>query len=199
MTTVVRPVRAEEHAATGAAVLAAYDAVGRMSAGYRDELADTAARDGAGSTVLVAVDGSDLERPDVLGTITVVAGCSAHFEHPGAGDGGFRALAVVPGEQGRGVGRALVEAAIARGRDDGWRRLVITTMEWMHGAQRLYERMGFDRRADLDVRFPTGVGHAYALDLSPLAGAVFPAPGPVADEPPWYEDAWAGRGDRQPC
>ncbi len=194
MTVAVRPVEPAEHAAVGAVVLGAYDEVGRMSPSYRRELADTAARVGEHSTVLVAVDAGE-----VLGTVTVVAACSDHFEHPGAGDGGFRALAVAPAAQGRGIGRALVRRALDDGARDGWRRATITTMEWMAGAQRLYEQLGFERRADLDVRFPTGVGYAYACDLVPDASAAFPAPGPVPPTPPWYEDAWRDRPDARPC
>ena len=34
------------------------------------------------------------------------------------------------------------------------------------------------------------------VDLVPDAAAHFPAPGPVPDEPPWFEDAW-GRRDAE--
>ena len=95
---------------------------------------------------------------------------------------------MTPGRQGNGIGRALVEHVIADGTVGGWRRLAITTMEWMDGAQRLYERLGFDRRPDLDVRYPTGIGVGYTLDLAPDAADAFPPPCPVPDEPPWYED-----------
>lgn len=186
----VREVRADEHTAVAALTVAAYDRVGRVSDEYRATLGDVAARQDPDTRVLVAVaDG------EVLGSVTVVGGCSQHFEHAGHGDGGFRMLAVAPGVQGRGVGRALLGAALHHGRDAGWRRLVITTMAWMDGAQRLYESHGFTRRPDLDVRFRAGVGLAYQHDLVPDAAAAFPAPGPVPDEPPAFlprEDRPAG-------
>ena len=176
--TTLRPVHPAEHEAVGAVVLAAYDAVGRMSDEYRRQLRDTAARIDGESTVLVAVDDDR-----VVGTIT-------------AADGGVRALAVDPRAQGRGIGRALVERVIADARAAGWRRVALTTMAFMHGAQRLYEDLGFERRPDLDVRYPAGVGRVYALDLVPDAASAFPAPGPVPDDPPWYEDV---RADAPGC
>lgn len=178
----IRQVRPEEHDEVARLTLAAYDAVGRVSDEYRHEVADVAGRLDQGTQVLVAVVGGD-----VVGSVTMVAGSSRHFEHVGHGDGGFRMLAVAPAAQGTGVGRALLAAAVRHGTEAGWRRLAITTMEWMHGAQRLYDRAGFTRRADLDVRYPSGTGLAYVLDLTADADAHFPPPGPVPDEPPWYE------------
>lgn len=177
----VRPVHADDHDAVARLTVAAYDAVGRVSDEYRQSLADVDARLDPETVVLVAVEGCE-----VLGSVTVVSACSAHFEHGRHGDGGFRMLAVAPSAQGRGVGRALLEAAVAHAREHGWRRLVITTMEWMHGAHRMYESAGFVRRPDLDVRFASGVGLGYALDLTEGAASHFPAAGPVPDEPPVF-------------
>lgn len=185
----VREARPEDHEVVAALTLAAYDAVGRVSDEYRLTLTDVAGRQDTWTRVLVAV-----EDDRVLGSVTVVGSSSQHFEHVGHGDGGFRMLAVAPVAQGRGVGRALLDAALSHARDAGWRRLVITTMAWMHGAQRLYEANGFTRRPDLDVRFRAGVGLAYQRDLSPDAEAAFPEPGPVPDEPP----AFVPRPDRPP-
>lgn len=177
----VRPVRAHERDAVGKLTLAAYDAVGRVSDEYRTSLADVAGRQDDESVVLVAV-----EDDRVLGSVTVVSACSDHFEHGSHGDGGFRMLAVDPAAQGRGVARALLAATVAHARDHGWRRLTITTMEWMHGAQAMYDRAGYVRRPDLDVRFGSGVGLGYQLDLAHDAADHFPAPGPVPDEPPVF-------------
>lgn len=177
----VRPVRDDELDAVGRLTLAAYDAVGRVSDEYRTALTDVAARRGDESTVLVALDGGE-----VVGSVTVVSACSDHFEHGRHGDGGFRMLAVAPSAQGRGVARALLDATLAHARAHGWRRLTITTMEWMHAAQAMYEGAGYVRRPDLDVRFSSGIGLCYQLDLAPDAADQFPAPGPVPDEPPTF-------------
>lgn len=180
----VRPVQPNDHAAVGRVTVAAYDDVGRVSDEYRESLTDVAGRVDPETTVLVAV-----EEDRVLGSVTVVSACSEHFEHGEHGDGGFRMLAVAPEAQGRGVGRALLEAVLAHARTRGWRRLVITTMEWMHGAHQMYESAGFVRRPDLDVRFPSGIGICYALDLVDDAPEHFPQPGPVPDEPPLFQPA----------
>lgn len=184
----VRPLRTDhdvdggDHLAdVGRLVVAAYDAVGRVSDDYRARLADVGSWLDDETTVLVAVEGGR-----VLGAVTVVGACSEHFEHRGHGDGGFRMLAVAPAAQGRGVGRALLDAVVAHARDHDWRRLTITTMAWMHTAQRMYESTGFTRRPDRDVRFASGVGLCYVLDLTEDAAEHFPAPGPVPDEPPLF-------------
>lgn len=181
--TEIRPVRTDEHAAVGRVTVAAYDAVGRVSDEYRESLADVAGRLDDETTVLVAV-----EDGEVLASVTVVSACSEHFEHRGHGDGGFRMLAVAPEAQGRGMARALLGAVLDHARDRGWRRLMITTMTWMTSAHRLYEQAGFVRRPDRDVRFRSGVGICYALDLTADAGAHFPPPGPVPTEPPLFEE-----------
>ena len=177
----VRPVRDDELAAVGQLTVAAYDAVGRVSDQYREALLDVAARRDGESVVLVAVeDGA------VVGSVTVVSACSTHFEHGAHGDGGFRMLAVAPQAQGRGVARALLDATLDRARAAGWRRLTITTMSWMPTAQAMYEAAGYQRRPDLDVRFSSGVGLCYQLDLVPDAADHFPPPGPVPAEPPVF-------------
>ena len=184
----VRPLRVSEAEKVGEMTLAAYDAYGTLTGPYRDRVGDPASRIATSTAVLVAeLDGR------VAGTVTFVLPRDPDWEprpEP-AGDAGFRILAVAPWAEGRGVGRALVEACIVRARDAGARRLVITTMAWMRRAHLLYHRMGFDHRPDLDVVFPSGLGHTYVRDLQPDAGEHFPPPAPVPAEAPWFEDVWA--------
>lgn len=185
MTIEVRPVRPAEHDAVGRLTVAAYDAVGRVSDEYRQALTAVADRLDTDSNVLVAVErDAGHGRDTVVGSVTVVGAGSSHFEHGGHGDGGFRMLAVAPGAQGRGVAGRLLDAVLEHAQEHGWRRVTITTMSWMHPAHRLYETAGFVRRPDLDVRFSSGIGVCYALDLTADAAAHFPPPGPVPDEPP---------------
>jgi ribosomal protein S18 acetylase RimI-like enzyme len=73
-------------------------------------------------------------------------------EISGPDEGEFRMLAVDPAAQGRGVGRALVEASVdvicAAGRE----RVVISSATDMTSAHRLYERLGFTRAPARDWR-----------------------------------------------
>jgi GNAT superfamily N-acetyltransferase len=184
----VRPLRPGEADEVGRLTLAAYDAYGTLTGPYRDRVGDPASRIETSTAVLVA----ELEGR-LAGTVTFVLPGDPDWEprpEP-AGDAGFRILAVAPWAEGRGVGRALVTACIDRAHDVAARRMVITTMAWMARAHGLYHQLGFTHRPDLDVYFPSGLGHTYVLDLRPDAAEHFAPPGPVPAEPPWFEDVWA--------
>jgi GNAT superfamily N-acetyltransferase len=184
----IRAMRPHEAARVAELTLAGYDAYGRMQGDYRRYLADPARRSTGGELLVAELDGA------VVGTVTFVRPGDAEWEgrREPDGDSGFRVLAVSPEAEGRGVGRALVLACLERARELGSRRMVIVSMAWMDRAHRLYLGLGFRRRPDLDVRFPGGDGVVFDLDLRPDAGEHFAPPGPVPDEPPWYEDAWRG-------
>ena len=170
----------------GRLTLAAYDGYGSMQGEYRAYLGDPLRRvDGCSALLVAELQG------DIVGTVTLVQPGDEQWEGRAAdGDHGFRVLAVDPGAEGRGVGRRLVEVSLEHARGQGARRVFIMSMRWMVRAHRLYEGLGFVRRADLDVRFPSGDGVAFTCDLSPDADQHFAPPGPVPPEPPWYEDAW---------
>jgi predicted N-acetyltransferase YhbS len=186
----IRQLRQEEADEVGRLTLEAYDAYGTLTGPYRDRVGDPSSRVETSTAVLVA------ELADhVAGTVTFVLPADPDWEprpEP-AGDAGFRILAVAPWAEGRGVGRALVAACVERAHDAGARRIVITTMAWMTRAHELYRRLGFVHRPDLDLYFPSGLGHTYVLDLQPDAADHFAPPGPVPAEPPWFEDIWALR------
>ena len=57
-------------------------------------------------------------------------------------------LYVVPALRGRGIGRALLEAAIAAARERGADHMDLGTSEDDVAARALYERLGFTRRED---------------------------------------------------
>lgn len=179
--------RPEEADRVGQLTLDSYDGYGRIEGPYRDHLADPRRRLGQCTDLLIAEAGTE-----VVGTVTFVLPGDGEWEGRAVpeGDASFRMLAVDPRAEGLGVGRALVTACIDRARAHGARRIVITTMAWMDRAQRMYARLGFERRPDLDVRFPSGIGYVLTYDLTPDASAWFPPPGPVPTEPPWYEDVW---------
>lgn len=63
------------------------------------------------------------------------------FYFPGGGELGY--LVVEPAHRGRGLGRALVAAALARLRSAGYRTIWLGVQEWRLSAIRTYLRAGF--------------------------------------------------------
>lgn len=72
------------------------------------------------------------------------------------GEREFRMLAVHPDARGAGVGEALVRACMLRAAEDDAIGLVLWTQPTMLSAQRLYERLRFERDAARDVLDPRG-------------------------------------------
>lgn len=78
----------------------------------------------------------------------------------------LRLLAVADAEQGKGVGRALVEACAKRARALGARALGLHTSESLLEARHLYAKMGFVRVPERDFRPPGAeLVEAYELPL----------------------------------
>lgn len=184
----IRPFAVGDAARVAALTLAGFDRYGRIDGPYRQELADPSTRR-AGATALLVAELAG----EVVGTVTfVLPGDTEWFGRPEPeGDAGFRVLAVAPEAEGRGVGRALVLACLDLAREHGCHRVAIVTMDWMGRARDMYERLGFVRRPDLDVRFPSGLGLVLTYDLTGEATERFPPPGPVPSVPPWYTEVWA--------
>jgi len=63
---------------------------------------------------------------------------------------GIRLLCVDPRFRGMGVGRALTEACIALARHNGHKQVILHTTQAMQVAWSLYQKIGFERSADLD-------------------------------------------------
>ena len=98
--------------------------------------------------VLVAVDG---DSEAALGCVTFVPDASsAYAELLEGGEAGIRMLAVDPGAQRRGTGRALLAACTARAKELRRTALILHTTPWMTSAHRLYESSGFERLPDRD-------------------------------------------------
>jgi GNAT superfamily N-acetyltransferase len=140
----------DDLAAIGRIVLDAYHELpGRPAdASYDAELADVAERV-ARATVFGAFD-----RGVGVGCVTYVADETATYaENLAPGEASFRMLAVAPHAQGRGVGDALVRRCIDEATSAGREALFIYSGAWMPAAHRLYERLGFSRRAGRDWVF----------------------------------------------
>jgi ribosomal protein S18 acetylase RimI-like enzyme len=159
----VRPVRSDAEAdEAGRIVATAYFADGFQEEGYRPTLLDARAR-ARDALLLVAVDADE----HLVGSVTYVEPGQRYAEVCGPDEAEFRMLGVDPGAQGRGVGRALVQACIDRARADGRSALVMCTEIRMRTAQRLYEQIGFRRIAERDwVPHETITLLAYRLPLT---------------------------------
>lgn len=156
----IRAIRDEEIARASALTLAAYAALSGIDVGeYRTTLA--AVGDRARHAVVLVADDDPAAvsgQRRLLGCVTYVGDPANRYAEFSDGDGaGLRMLAVVPAAQGAGVGTALVLACLERARGDGRRRMVLHTIDAMHGARRLYERLGFRRAPDRDWRPRDGI------------------------------------------
>lgn len=86
-----------------------------------------------------------------LGCVTFVPDASdPHAERLEPDEASFRMLGVAPEAQGSGIGEQLVHRCLRESRDTGKAAVFIYSGHWMTGAHRLYERLGFTRRADRD-------------------------------------------------
>ena len=69
----------------------------------------------------------------------------------------IRMLAVTPEARGKGVATALIAECIRRTKEKGYASIGLHTGEFMDSAQRLYERLGFERLPQFDFE-PAGDG-----------------------------------------
>lgn len=164
----IRPAREDEYAAVGALTVAGYDANGYLvypdgtyDDGYAGWLADAATR-GRDGVLLVATEGDGL-----LGTATWCPYGSPFAQlaiQPHQGE--FRTLSVAPEARGRGIGRALVEDCLDRARDADLTEVLLCSLPEMLPAHRVYTRLGFVRRPELDWSLEPGVTlWAFSLPL----------------------------------
>jgi ribosomal protein S18 acetylase RimI-like enzyme len=135
----VRAPRPEELAEVGAITVAAYTADGHLHGeeDYADQLRDAHRRAELAELLVGVLDGV------VVGTVTVGAAGTPYAEVAGPGELEFRMLAVSTSGRGHGVGERLVRAVLARAADAGCTAVVISTMDTMAAAHRLYARLGF--------------------------------------------------------
>ena len=149
----IREARADEYDRIADLTIVAYRATGdAKAADYEHELRSVAER-AASCPILVAVDAGGR----VVGSVTYVGGPGSPFaELERDGEAGFRMLAVAPEAQGRGVGRALAEAVVARARAEGRSGIAIYTRPSMTTAHALYGSIGFVRDPPRDWEFEPG-------------------------------------------
>lgn len=156
----VRLAEPSEHEYIGDLTARAYREHG-VGEAYLEEVRDVARR-AAEAVVLVAVtpEGS------VAGAVTYVPGPGSYATFDDDREAGIRMLAVAPDWRRRGVGRALVEACVARARAEGRLRLSLHTMTTMTAAHALYSNLGFRRAPEIDSQVtPEVLLLGYVLDL----------------------------------
>jgi GNAT superfamily N-acetyltransferase len=147
---IVRTATSAELAEVGELRVAAYDFDHLLDAvpTYADWLRTL----GDHGAVLVAVDDDK-----ILGTVTLERWHEDSEMSTGPEEAEVRALAVAPSAQGRGVGRALVQAVIDLGAEWRVRRLVLHTQPHMRAAHRLYEQAGFVLVPERDLEVLPGL------------------------------------------
>ncbi|MEN0128598.1 MAG: GNAT family N-acetyltransferase, partial [Brevundimonas sp.] len=116
---------------------------------YALELRD-AERRAVEATLLVATieasDGSAV----VVGTVTLAPYGTSYAEIAEPGELEIRMLAVAPEARGRGIAEDLMRAALRQCVTAGARRVVLSTLDAMHTAHRLYGRLGFVAQPERD-------------------------------------------------
>jgi len=106
---------------------------------------------------------------ELLGTVNFFADMSQYgSERAGSlisNAAGIRYLAVKPERRGGGIGRSLTAYCIGRARELGKSAVILHTTRAMPTAWAMYERMGFQRCAEIDFQQGTLEVFGFRLDL----------------------------------
>ncbi|MFG2272365.1 GNAT family N-acetyltransferase [Streptomyces sp. WAC 01325] len=145
----IRQAEPDEFDALGEITAQAYLHDGLLDFGesdeYLGELRDVAKRAAAAEVLVAVADGR------LLGGVTFVPSGGPMADIARSGEAEIRMLAVDRAGRGRGAGEALVRACVDRARaTEGCVRIVLSTQRTMHGAHRIYERLGFVRTPERD-------------------------------------------------
>jgi ribosomal protein S18 acetylase RimI-like enzyme len=155
----VRLVRSDEVEAVAELVVRAYTSDFELNDAYLADIAAVAER-ARDHQVWVATDAST---GALLGTAStpVVGGVISPLARPGELD--FRFLGVAAEARRRGVGEVLVEHVLRLARIRGLDRVVLNTGPDMVSAQRLYERLGFERLYEREYMFERPDGSSFVM------------------------------------
>ncbi len=159
---IVRPARPDEYELVGDLTVEVYVHGGLVSPGstYVPELRKAADRAAKAELLAAEVKG------EVVGAVAYAPPGSPYAELAAPDEAEFRMLAVLERARGKGAGRALVQACIDRAKDAGLSAIRLSTQPNMESAQRMYERMGFQRVPQYDFRpGPDVLVEAYRLVL----------------------------------
>jgi ribosomal protein S18 acetylase RimI-like enzyme len=107
---------------------------------------------------------------ELLGTVNFFADMSQYGSDRAASSisnaAGIRYLAVKPERRGGGIGRSLTAYCIGRARELGKSAVILHTTRAMPTAWAMYERMGFQRCAEIDFQQGTLEVFGFRLDLA---------------------------------
>ncbi len=142
---VIRRAVPDDHAAVGALTEDAYEEfIDDPEDYYRAALRDAARRDREAELWVAEEDDA------LVGTVTYCPIGSPWRELGSDDEAEFRMLAVSPKARGHGVGEALVRKCEERARADGATWMVLSTLDEMTSAHRIYERLGYRRLPERD-------------------------------------------------
>lgn len=155
---VIRPAEPVELSRIGELAVAVYAALPGMPGldeqpAYYAMLRDVARRArNPAITVFVAADAAG----QLLGCVDFIADMTQYGSGGTAGAipdaAGMRLLAVDPQHRGQGTGKALTQFCIQRARDLEKASVILHTTRAMERAWRMYERLGFERLAEIDFQ-----------------------------------------------
>ncbi len=186
----IRVATDDDVAAAGALTAQAYTTDGLVRDGddYVDELMD-AVRRAREASLLVALEPGEvvdaLDDPDdddaaadrgpdpatLVGTLTIAPAGTSYAEIAEPGEVELRMLAVAPESRGRGIAEALVRAAMREAVSLGARRVVLSALEAMTSAHRLYDRLCFTRVPERDWHHEDVALRVYTWDVPSGPGA----------------------------
>lgn len=170
-TITVRPARPDDVVLVGAITEAAYRDDGHLDLdggdAYAVHLRDVARRMEEGTVLVADLDGT------AVGSVTLAPHGTPWCEVARPGEVEVRMLSVAADARRRGVAEALMAAVEAEAAATGHDAVVLSTMERMLGAQRLYARLGYTRQPqrDWDIDHDDDVAaHMLAYRKSVAAG-----------------------------
>jgi ribosomal protein S18 acetylase RimI-like enzyme len=155
----IRLMQPTEADAVSALVEGAYAADFELSAAYRADISAVAER-AREHEVWVATDATS---GVLLGTVSTPRAGAAISPLARDGELDFRFLGVAAAARRRGIGELLVEHVLLLARLRGIGRVVLNTGPDMVAAQRLYERLGFERLHEREYVFERPDGSSFLM------------------------------------
>ncbi|MGD9935104.1 MAG: GNAT family N-acetyltransferase [Dehalococcoidia bacterium] len=147
---VVRPAVATDALDLGRLIASVYLEEGWSPESARPRLGDGAWVMAQGHALVAVAEGG------LVGAVLLVLPGQPGRQVAHADEAEVRLLAVSPAARGLGAGEALMRHLLEAAEAAGFSRIVLSTQPGMLAAQRLYERLGFERRAARDWDRPSG-------------------------------------------